>query len=163
MFDGELYLWTKPAIAPMPLWPRFLRHVFLSSYELDNEPPNRSKGSYWYCWGGAYTSETWFGNFVMKEEANLEVARQISRPHDPLDTAGIPGGWAEHGTCFQVANRILYATASEEKPPSVVPTSVPGCRLAYVGWGYYGEDHDGGVEWAAKRELADRIRSLVAV
>ncbi len=70
-------------------------------------------------------------------QADIRLATCISTPEDKDDHAGITSWYARYGVCHQVANRILFSTATEDKPPLLVE-GAHGFWLSHLLYGNYG-------------------------
>ena len=136
MPNGVLYTWFKPAFTRRKWFPMQPEHTWVTSYDdLDESPPDRSKGDYWFCWGDSWTKAA--STSVRDAAADLDAARLICKPNDPEAHAGIPGPYRANGTCHQVANRVLYATAYSGHEPQTVQ-GAHGYKATRFAWGPYG-------------------------
>lgn len=131
-------------------------HTFVTSHEdFDDPQPDTTKGFYWYCWGRYHRRS--IVRPLRTVKADLHVARFLGQPHDPDDTAGIPPPYGRHGTCHQVANRLLYA-ASGQPAPTV--DGAPFYRATKFVYGVYGcqwSDHEQQL-WEVRMHQADVLR-----
>lgn len=137
---GKLYAWTNP----VPI-ATFLDHTWVTTTNLvENCPPSPD---FWYCWGVCHMTHPNNPNAqaIGNQEANIVLANCIATSNDSrinVNThAGITGFYGFRGVCHQVANRVLYATASLTSPPLTVDGS-KGYALSHFLYGTYGRGLD---------------------
>jgi hypothetical protein len=138
----KLYVWADFVNSPVPLP---LDHTWVSSYQPNENPPDASKGDYWYCWGDARN------NAILLREGNggIEFARNIAVPHNKNENVGIK--YKIDGVCHQMANRILRFSLDGSGRPITVE-GAKGYELSKAMYGIYGEKN------SRTKEQKERLR-----
>lgn len=139
MSQTKLYIWANPLKVVS-----VLDHTWVTTYDpVAVCPPDTSCGDYWYCWGichetGQYNPEA---RLLITHDGEMTLATCISVPNVENDHAGITGIYGLHGVCHQVANRVLFSTATEHEEALLVD-GAHGFWLSYFLYGDYGGKGD---------------------
>jgi len=134
-----LFAWADE-IKAIPEELRWLpaEHTWVTTYKpVTACPPSAEDGDYWYCWGECHTTPPGSGTtrFLCSGLGDIEFARSIARPNDPLENVGLRYGI--DGVCHQMANRILYATGGDHRETLTVE-GAQGYNLSVTLYGVYG-------------------------
>ncbi len=142
--DVTFFVWVDEArFLPAGLRRRLpeavlVEHTWVTTYEpVSACPPSPENGDYWYCRGECHTTppQSKTARLLQSGPGDIEFARLIARPHDRDEGAGLK--YAVHGVCHQTANRILYATAGDNRDPLTVE-GTKGYNLSVTLYGVYG-------------------------
>ncbi len=151
-----LYAWVVPAYySDSPV-----DHTFVTDY--DNRVNDYATiaavvaagSNYWFCWGDFHSrgiSTHLPGGSLGSAAGNLAQASCLCMPNVPSNTNPLACGtiytYGVDGVCHQLANQVLWATAS----PGVAPLTVAKARGYFVStfiYGTYGLQH---AAWAARK------------
>ncbi|HLA85936.1 MAG TPA: hypothetical protein VJL29_14185 [Thermoguttaceae bacterium] len=111
-------------------------HTWVTTYKpVERLPPDPHDGEYWYCWGDGHCTPPADpdSRFLARQEGDLEFAVRVACPNEDAEDCGLEYG--KQGVCHQMANRILYATAIDDRPP----LKVENARGYYLTVALYGE------------------------
>lgn len=138
-----LYAWARP-VAGLP---RNVDHTWVTTFDCRvGEWPSisdvQSAGQlYWYCWGDYHAKCRANGDLVSRA-GNLALAQCLVTPNLRSDTGGGAEGtifrYGVDGVCHQLANQVLYATATGGLPPLTVAGARGYITSVYL-YGRYGK------------------------
>ena len=102
------FVWADP-VDMLPGDLQFADHTWVTSYRpVPACPPDEANGEYWYCRGSCHTTPpaNTGARLLAEGEGDIEFARSIGTPHDPVDDVGLRYG--VFGLCHQMANRLTF-------------------------------------------------------
>lgn len=133
-------------------------HTWVTTYEVVPAcPPDAKDGDYWYCWGECHATPpvSSTARLLRQGPGSLDFARFIGRPNDAEESVGLRYGI--DGVCHQMANRILFATGSDDREPLSV-AGAAGYNLSVALFGVYGGKGVSGVPFRTKERWEALIR-----
>ncbi len=142
---ATLYAWANPLSA----W-QGADHTWVTDYPSPFQCP--PKADYWYCWGACHpagpgTTARPLGS----AQGDSGFARCICQPNNSNAHGGI-NLYGIEGVCYQLANRVLYATS-----PYGTPLTVKGAHkywLSHFLFGTYGTTH---TDWANRKKKCQPV------
>ncbi len=127
----RIFAWARPIDAPLAK--HLGEHTFVTDYvdSYVGNPPPRS----WHCAGGVESSDAAGVRQVARTEASARLADRICEPNNPQATAGIV--YLKHGTCHQIANRVLFSGVGCTEHHPIVDQA-QGYFVSMMLYGHYG-------------------------
>jgi hypothetical protein len=132
MTVGPLYAWADGAFGTP-----FADHTWVTSYDApyDSTPPT---SRFWYCWGEPRAAGPGSSaRLLVTTQADIAMAALIGPSDDQNGSYGMRYGI--DGVCHQMANRVLFASVSADKP---VVSTARCYRLSVMRYGHYGRNHE---------------------
>lgn len=158
---ATLWAWATPASdrdSPVD-------HTWVTDYDNRGDAPPRdiaavirASGNYWYCWGAfhAQSDSALAQGLLGSETASAPVARCLCASNAPSapdqGTSGTIRFYGIDGVCHQLANQLLWATASHAQPGLTV-ASARGYGVSAFFYGTYGLRYQA---WADVRHACSR-------
>jgi hypothetical protein len=161
---AHFYAWAAP-VYDIDVLPD---HTWVTTYDSrekayeDIKAVIAAKEHLWYCWGyfraigGAPGNRT---GALGDAAGNDAVASCLAKPDRDCPSTRAARGTifrlGRHGMCHQLANQVLYATASEERDPLTV-AKARGYWWSVYRFGTYGKPEHA---WVIKRDSCKNGRS----
>ena len=147
---ATLWAWATPA----PYEHSPVDHTWVTDYDnrVDEPPQNVAEviaaaGNYWFCWGAFHArgeSREVSQGFLGSMPRSIALANCLARSNAPSasdkPTCGTIRLYGIEGVCHQLANQVLWATASATHPPLTVG-SARGYGASIFFYGTYGLQH----------------------
>jgi hypothetical protein len=165
---ATLWAWATPT----PYAHSPVDHTWVTDYDnrIDEPPANiadviGASENYWFCWGSFHergdSPEAPAGS-LGSMSGNIALAHCLCASNAPSasdkPTCGTIFLYGIEGVCHQLANQILWSTASGGNPPLTV-SSARGYGASTFFYGTYGLQHNA---WAARKAACGKVSTAAS-